>query len=280
MWDDEPPKAVKLGMLTSAETIRQVATFLALQANGKDGGPTVILDPVMVSTSGHSLIPEDAIDAIKEVLVPAVQWLTPNIPEAQKLLLDNGEVKTLEDMFKLGTRLVDQFGIQQLLLKGGHLSVQRDEVLQAQMQGGIPWQGRTEGKETCPVQIVWEEGDSNGDGIEVFEAYRQSVGIKRQGDLVVDILFQNKGESLTLFVGPKIDTKSTHGTGCTLSAALACASALRRESANGDSKTDESQLCGDAIRYVKAAIGGAFLFGQGNGPLHHGVLSFRRALPP
>lgn len=265
-------------MLTSAETIRKVADFLAQETQKAGTDLTVVLDPVMVSTSGHSLIPEDAIEAIKDVLVPAVQWLTPNIPEAQKLSGSQGEITSLVEMVDLGMKLVDQFGIEQLLLKGGHFSAQRAEVLDIQAKGSVGWKGHPARSSEVPVKVRWEEGDANGDGVEVFEGYRQHKGVQHGGDLAVDMLFEDKGQRLTLFVGPKIDTKSTHGTGCTLSAALASASALHQSS--GAVAVNKAELCAQAIGYVKAAIAGASPFGKGNGPLHHGVLSFRRALPP
>ena len=204
MFDDAPPVAIKLGMLTSASTISSLAHYLALLPER----PLTILDPVMISTSGHTLLPDSAISAITTQLLPHVDWVTPNIPEAQRLVDSTGPVESLGDLLKLAEELREGLPAPIVLLKGGHLGVKRDEL--RALQGSY--------------QTLWEEGDEEDERVEILELYRTHTGVKAAEELVVDILIQ-KGRNVVLFVGKKLETTSTHGTGCTLSSAIACASA-------------------------------------------------------
>lgn len=74
--------------------------------------------------------------------------------------------------------------------------------------------------------MIWEEGDEEEETVEILELYRGYAGVKRAEQLVVDVLVE-RGRGLKLFVGKKLDSTSTHGTGCTLSSAIACAVATR-----------------------------------------------------
>ncbi|KIW56045.1 phosphomethylpyrimidine kinase, variant [Exophiala xenobiotica] len=116
---DIPCDAVKLGMLASAETIRVVAD--ALQRHKVS---TIVLDPVMVSTSGHQLLPGDAIRNLRDKLLPMTTLLTPNIPEATLLLRDADiqykSPSSLEDLKSLA-KMVHQLGPRAVLVKGGHM---------------------------------------------------------------------------------------------------------------------------------------------------------------
>nr|NJM02411.1 bifunctional hydroxymethylpyrimidine kinase/phosphomethylpyrimidine kinase [Desulfobacula sp.] len=105
--------AVKIGMLHSPEVIETVAQKL-VQWNC----PHIVLDPVMVSKSGDKLLREDAVDALKTILIPKAFVITPNLPEASVLL--GREVKTPEDMARAARDLSD-LGCANVLLKGGHL---------------------------------------------------------------------------------------------------------------------------------------------------------------
>ncbi|EXJ91223.1 hypothetical protein A1O1_04333 [Capronia coronata CBS 617.96] len=116
--------AVKIGMLASAETIRVVADSLR-----KHHVSTVVLDPVMVSTSGAQLLPGDAVRDLREKLLPMSTLLTPNIPEATLLLRDADiQYKSpsgLEDLKTLA-KMVHQLGPRAVLLKGGHMPLTKD----------------------------------------------------------------------------------------------------------------------------------------------------------
>ncbi|WVQ79760.1 phosphomethylpyrimidine kinase [Cryptococcus sp. DSM 104549] len=254
---DDLPKAIKLGMLTSADIIRALAKAL----------PSVqtitVLDPVMISTSGHSLLPEDAVVALGE-LFPLVNYLTPNIPEAIKLSKWAGKTAeniSLAELVELAKRTNEATKVEKVLLKGGHATVQRDEVLR--FKGEFP--------------IIWEEGDDEDDTVEVFNEYKASLGgdIKVQRDLVADILVAG-GKVVAMFVGKKVESSSTHGTGCTLSSAVACAAAT----VSPDESDADIAIFRRAIAYTQSAIAAAFPFGHGHGPLDHAHHTFRRALPP
>ncbi|KAL4785146.1 Phosphomethylpyrimidine kinase-domain-containing protein [Aspergillus varians] len=122
--DDIGADVVKLGMLSSAETIDIIADVLASYQI-----PTVVLDPVMISTSGSQLLPEAAVQGLRTKLLPLTTILTPNIPEAKLLLKDSGlEVSDPEDlqgMINL-TKQIAALGPKAVLLKGGHLPLTKD----------------------------------------------------------------------------------------------------------------------------------------------------------
>ena len=115
---------VKIGMLASAGTIDAVADALR-----RHGRPPIILDPVMVSTSGAQLLPTEAISNLRTHLLPLTTILTPNIPEA-RLLLQNAEVhipdiNALDDIVKIAKALHD-LGPRYILVKGGHIPFTKD----------------------------------------------------------------------------------------------------------------------------------------------------------
>nr|ODN86258.1 phosphomethylpyrimidine kinase [Cryptococcus depauperatus CBS 7841] len=255
VMSDIPPVAIKIGMLTCAETIKAIAQEIAkIDA-------TIVLDPVMVSTSGHELLPSDAVEALFE-LYPYVDYLTPNIPEAIRLSQWTGKVGSLVEMVDLAVKTNERVRSLYVLLKGGHLSFSRSEVLE--YVGKHP--------------IVWEEGDDEGDTVEICNEYVKSLNMnaQRPRELVVDILVKN-GKVEAMFVGKKVDSSSNHGTGCTLSSAIACSYATF---GSGNACDDTIAVFKRAIKYTQSAIATSFPFGNGHAPLNHGYLTFRRALPP
>lgn len=157
--------AIKIGMLSSASIIKEVATCLRkfpIQSR------YVVVDPVMISTSGSRLLAADAIDALVTELLPITYILTPNVPEAEMLLnLVPGSIKSVDDMREAAQKL-SSLGPKVILLKGGHL----------------------------PINI-------NG---------------KNQ---VVDVMYNCELCTFHEVSNDYVNTKNTHGTGCTLSAALA-----------------------------------------------------------
>ena len=121
---------VKIGMLASAGTVDAVASALR-----RHGSPDIVLDPVMVSTSGAQLLPTDAIVNLRTQMLPLTTILTPNIPEA-KLLLENAglevpEIKTIDDVVYITERLAS-LGPQCILVKGGHLPFTKDGRISTQ----------------------------------------------------------------------------------------------------------------------------------------------------
>ena len=186
--------AVKIGMLGSAGIVEAVAGALDGYA-----GP-VVLDPVMVAKSGDPLLPDAAIAALRDRLLPRTTVLTPNLPEAAKLL-GGAPATTPEDVVQQGEAL-RAFGPQAVLMKGGH----------------------AEG-ETCRDLLVHE------------------------------------GDPVTL-EAPRIATRNTHGTGCSL------ASALAAELAKGvDIETAARRAHGWLQGAIAAADG--LGIGRGHGPVHH-----------
>lgn len=193
VFDDIPPKAVKTGMLSSAPIVETVADFLS-----SHGKVPLVVDPVMVATSGAVLLEEEAIQSYKEKLIPLSTLITPNIPEAE--VLSGLSIQNEEDMKKAALALMDLWP-SAVLVKGGH-----------------------------------------------------SVEDAR------DILYD--GREFHVFSGRRISTENTHGTGCTLSSAIAASMA------RGLSLTE---AVGEAKKYMEGAIGRAAVdsVGHGHGSVHH-----------
>ena len=187
--------AIKTGMLANAAIVKIVAETLAKYAQGIP----LVVDPVMVSTSGASLLDAAAESVIKNLLLPLATLVTPNLPEAKRLTGIAGTRRT--DIRSAATRLIEM-GAQAALIKGGHST-----------------------RSTIDDVLVWEGGE--------------------------DILAY-----------PRIRTRHTHGTGCTLASAIACGLAQG---------LSLSLAVGRAREYVQAAIETAPGLGKGHGPLNHAV---------
>ena len=188
--------AVKIGMLHSAEVVEVVADVLQ-----KYNIRNVVLDPVMVSTSGHRLIEESAIDTLRRVLIPRARVITPNIPEAEILA---GVKITANDQLPEVARQLSQGGTVSVLLKAGHLTEDR----------------------------------------------------------LVDIFYNAEQDTITELPSARVYTPNTHGTGCTLSSALAALLA------KGYELTDAAR---GAKEYINQAIvsGARYEIGGGHGPVDH-----------
>ena len=192
--------AIKLGMLHSADTVAVVADALVRWA-----GRPVVLDPVMVATSGDALFEGAAVSALRQLLLPLATIVTPNLPEAAMLLarpvVERGDMETAaRDIVALGAGAV--------LLKGGHLP---------------------------------------------------------EGETIADVLVTRSprgGLEATWFESPRIDTSNTHGTGCTLAAAIA-AGLARGAPLN--------RAVAEARDYLQGALlaGASYRLGSGHGPVHH-----------
>ncbi len=185
--------AVKTGMLHSREVVETVCTAMDELEDHAD----IVVDPVIVATSGDLLIEAEGLEALKRSLIPMSTVLTPNIPEAEKLT--GQEITSVDEMKKAGEVLL-ALGAENVLIKGGHL----------------------------------------------------------QSDILVDVLMTQ--EATSMMTSPRIDTRHTHGTGCTLSAAIATGLAL------GAGIEEAVEV---AREFVRAAIEQAPGLGSGNGPLNH-----------
>lgn len=113
IFQEIPPSAIKTGMLYSIENIRTVADFL------KDKESPLVVDPVMVSTSGAVLLRPAALKVLKEKLLPRAALVTPNLPEAE--ILSGCNISSVEDMDGAARKIHSQFGCA-VLVKGGHLA--------------------------------------------------------------------------------------------------------------------------------------------------------------
>ena len=191
VFEDIYPDAVKIGMVASSELIRVIADRLKCH-NAKN----VVVDPVMVATSGSALMKNDAVQTLIEELLPLSTLVTPNIPEAQ--VLSGLAIKNKEDMVAAAKQIGDNYHCA-VLLKGGH-----------------------------------SINDAN------------------------DLLYAN-GEA-TWFEGKRIDNPNTHGTGCTLSSAIAA------NLAKGFSLADSVQRAKD---YISGALTAMLDLGSGSGPMNH-----------
>ncbi|KIY00861.1 uncharacterized protein Z520_03527 [Fonsecaea multimorphosa CBS 102226] len=213
--------AVKIGMLASAETVQVVTE--ALQRHEVS---TIILDPVMVSTSGAQLLPGDAVKNLREKLLPMSTLVTPNIPEAALLLRDAdvhykspsglGDLKTL-------ARLVHNLGPQAVLVKGGHMPLTKDYV-----------------------KATRDEDKA----------------------LTVDVLYEGNGNEFTVIESQYLNSKNTHGTGCSLASAIAANMALQKSKSQQPlSLATATRL---AVHYVNTGIKTAdWSIGNGSGPINH-----------
>jgi len=167
---------VKIGMLASAETVDAVACALR-----KHGSPVTVLDPVMVSTSGAQLLPDEAVCNLRTRLLPLTTILTPNVPEAKLLLQNAGleapEIKSIHDIVNIA-RLLQSLGPRFVLVKGGHLPLTKD--------GHV---SRRDADRHTVVDVLYSGDGQHGERPILYETDYQS-------------------------------SRNTHGTGCSLACKL------------------------------------------------------------
>ncbi|MGN0483204.1 MAG: bifunctional hydroxymethylpyrimidine kinase/phosphomethylpyrimidine kinase [Lachnospiraceae bacterium] len=191
IFTDIYPDAVKIGMVSSATLIHVIAEMLK-----KYPVEHVVVDPVMISTSGHRLLETEAQEAMVQELIPLATLLTPNIPEAE--VLSGIEIQTEDDMARAAETIAKK-GTAAVLVKGGH-----------------------------------EKNTAN------------------------DYLWQPDGGYW--FYGERIENPNTHGTGCTLSSAIAS------NLAKGEDMRTSIQ---NAKTYLSNALRAGLDIGKGSGPLNH-----------
>ena len=191
IFTDIFPDSVKTGMMSEADIIEAAASVLK-----KYKAPNIVVDPVMVSTSGSRLLSDSALDAMTGHLFPLARVITPNIPEAE--VLSGISISDIADMEK-AARIISEKTPAAVLVKGGHSVSDATDLLLA------------DGK--------------------VFT-----------------------------FAGKRIDNPNTHGTGCTLSSAIACGLA------DGLAVSDSIKR---AKEYLTGAIAAGLDLGKGSGPVDH-----------
>lgn len=190
VMDDLAPDVIKTGMLADHETIELISEFIE---NKK-----IVVDPVMVATSGDRLIESSAVQAIMNFLIPNAYLVTPNIYEAE--ILSNIKIIDLETQIDAGKKILEH-GAENVLIKGGH----------------------------------------------------------SKSEIIHDCLIQ-KDLKETVFKSKRLDSKNTHGTGCSLASSIAT---LLGRGFDIEAATSSS------IEYVQNGIKKAPNFGQGNGPILH-----------
>lgn len=131
VFDDFDIKALKTGMLFNREIIEEVASEVERQGTGN-----LVIDPVLVSTSGHLLLRLDAVEVLKDRLMPASLIITPNIPEAETLA--GNKIETFDDMEEAAVRLING-GANNVLIKGGHMGGSYASDLLMNQEGKSLW---------------------------------------------------------------------------------------------------------------------------------------------
>ena len=194
VFSDIRPDAVKIGMVPTAELMETIAERLTHWKS-----ENIVVDPVMVATSGADLMQSEALQTLKEKLLPLAALATPNIPEAE--VLAGMRIHSKEDMIAAATAIHNQCGCA-VLLKGGHSVRDADDLLCA--SDGVTW-----------------------------------------------------------FHGRRICNPNTHGTGCTLSSAIAANLAMGWDLPTSIEKAKE---------YISGALSAMLDLGQGSGPLDHAWL--------
>lgn len=261
---DLPPRAVKVGMLGTRELAEEVGGWLSEQKNvgGGERAPLVVVDPVMISTSGHKLIDDSAKAAMIGKVFPHADLVTPNKFEAEELL--GRKLQSPEDV-ELGAREILAMGPKAVLIKGGH------SLLEEQGKGS--------------VSSAAEEGGCVSLGY-AQDYLLMSSDAAEEGKPVKDRPRLCDGSRGVWIRNDRYDTDHTHGTGCTLSSSIAAAWAMgaRERSAGGSVGALCSMhlvdACCIAKAYVNAGIARGVQLGKGPGPVvHTGFPSSHRNFP-
>ena len=192
VFDDIRPDAVKIGMVSSPAIVDAIVAALA-----RNGATNIVVDPVMVATSGSELSSNEAVVALRDKLIPLATVITPNMPEAEVLF--GAHIENATDQERAAIEIARATGVA-VLVKGGH-----------------------------------GENDAN------------------------DVLARPDG-TVTWFEGERVDTTNTHGTGCTLSSAIACGLAVGKPL---------EEAVKSAKDYITGALSAGLDLGHGSGPMDH-----------
>lgn len=212
-------------MLYNAAVCQTVVDTLKKHYSTKGEYPPIVVDPVCVSTSGHTLLETDALSIVRTHLFPMATLITPNKAEAELLLDDNDNLSSVSDMLHAAKRLA-ALGPKAVLLKGGHMVTTLEEL--SRLLRSLPKSSTTLSIPKEQVSNEWIPGYI-GSPVEMLilgEAHSRRIQDSASSaptHYVVDVLYECEiPDEYMLFVRPRIETTSTHGTGCTLAAALAC----------------------------------------------------------
>ena len=192
VFEDIRPDAVKIGMVSSPAIVDAIVDALV-----RNGAANIVVDPVMVATSGSELSSNEAVVALREKLIPLATVITPNMPEAEVLF--GAHIENAADQERAAVEIARATDVA-VLVKGGH-----------------------------------GENDAN------------------------DVLARPDG-TVTWFEGERVDTANTHGTGCTLSSAIACGLAVGKPL---------EEAVKSAKDYITGALSASLDLGHGSGPMDH-----------
>ncbi|MBQ1450391.1 MAG: bifunctional hydroxymethylpyrimidine kinase/phosphomethylpyrimidine kinase [Eggerthellaceae bacterium] len=192
VFEDIRPDAVKIGMVSSPAIVDAIVDALV-----RNGAANIVVDPVMVATSGSELSSNEAVVALREKLIPLATVITPNMPEAEVLF--GAHIENAADQERAAVEIARATDVA-VLVKGGH-----------------------------------GENDAN------------------------DVLARPDG-TVTWFEGERVDTANTHGTGCTLSSAIACGLAVGKPL---------EEAVKSAKDYITGALSAGLDLGHGSGPMDH-----------
>ncbi|KAJ1775504.1 trifunctional hydroxymethylpyrimidine kinase/phosphomethylpyrimidine kinase/thiaminase [Coemansia sp. RSA 2523] len=206
VMSDIDVRAAKTGMLADAEVIEAVATSWQSALEIRGTAIPLVVDPVMVSTSGTQLLDADALTTLREKLLPLATIVTPNLREAEALLnMAPYAIDSVNAMRQAALQISTQFNVEVTIVKGGHLQL-------------------------------------------------------ADPGTVVDVVYERALDNFTQVSSARIDSVNTHGTGCTLSAAIA---------ANLAKGLVIADAVRNGIRYVNEAIQTSYKVGCGAGPVNH-----------
>ncbi|KAJ2558186.1 trifunctional hydroxymethylpyrimidine kinase/phosphomethylpyrimidine kinase/thiaminase [Coemansia sp. RSA 1933] len=205
--DDIDVKAAKIGMVSDVKSIETLAVVWSEKA----AGIQLVIDPVMVSTSGHHLLDPGALESLCSTLFPLATVVTPNLRETEAVLgLNSGDINSVEQMEEAAQDIAEKYKIPVVVVKGGHLDPPATDC------SGNP--------------------------------------------VIVDVVYIQSESKVSRIESLHIDTQNSHGTGCTLSAAITA------NLAKGMLLFGAIQK---AIQYVNEAMQAAYKVGKGHGPLNH-----------
>ena len=281
IFSDIFPDAVKIGMISNEGVAEAIAKSLS-----KHGAKNVVLDPVMVATSGGVLMKQSALHALKYELAPAAEIITPNVREAE--VLAEMKILNLADMRAAAVKISQFFG-GAILIKGGDLAGASMACGAAEADAAEMNTARNFKARRCETSENGARENSAGStkcanfasenftseckilttGAESSFGQNLSAaplddGFKPSGEggdlrnLAVDILYENG--KFYEFSAPKIATRNTHGTGCTLSSAIACALAAG---------LSLPAAVAHAKGFVRRALGWGEQIGHGCGAIDH-----------
>lgn len=196
VFTDIFPDAVKIGMTSSVDTIEAIAAGLV-----KYKAKNIVLDPVMVATSGSRLLEENAANTLMDKLFPLADIITPNIPELE--VISGRQIESTDDIIEASKAVYDKYGCP-VLSKGGHFT-----------------------DTACVCDYLWD------------------------------------GRQIITFETKRVDNPNSHGTGCTLSSAIASGLAKGQPL---------EQAVDNGKKYVTACLKAMLDMGHGSGPMNHGAL--------